>query len=840
MHNEFDINIFLSSTFNEDLMRQTRSAFRNEINARLNNLVGLLGGNAFVFDLQLGIPDGTGAMKTLQTCFDKIKESDFFVFILSEKSGSQNTRVFLLSDSMEQLQFDTMPYGDTIKKGVDDELFIIELEVLEAAKNPRLRGKRIFFFDKNADNPVRIRLQANIDESDIQKEFAGVDEIKQEFIAFFQKALSDQAAQLNEQQKNHNLFYAGMLRYYVENTKGISLLDVYFSSDSRKTLALVGTSGSGKSTLLADWVKDKTQAVVYHVGAKGRSLQEVLAELYQAHWPDLPEEVRSGDERKLKEQFSTFLQELVKTGVNLLVMDGLNQLELEQYDTEPLSWIPRELPDGVKLVFSTTQQAAGFEICEVPKVDLFEILRHILRLEGKELETDTIEQALAQAEFIDGQLPIMARLIYHEIVENFDYESIRNKLAEHLSTAGDVKTLYLRMIQRLEARIGKELVQSVLALLWSAKDGLRYEDLLAILKPQRPDVMGDMLNMLYHEFSRDYLGRLRFRHSHLTEAVRSLYADQTGQMRELILAHMDSAYDKEGQTWQLIEIAKQLYDIKDTTRMEAILSHAKAAFALYSHNPIMFAQYFRIVPRNEELPYIWEQGIDINDYSEVSFVAFYLQLSGDLLASRRWRTLALRLGTDLLGRNHYEIAKTNNAIGFTLQQVDQFDQALRYHMEALDICESLGGDAYGYTGMTCDEIGKDHLGAENFSEAKRWFDRAIKILESTPGTAHVYTARAYNDMLVLYQTLGDLAEAEKWGIRAVAAYEAADKSGFSNNETAAGYLNLAQIYAGQHKFDEAYSLAKKAAYCFSQLRRENDPFLQKVLAFEDQMLMLSH
>jgi len=59
--NEYDLRIFLSSTFNEDLMKQTRSAFRNEVNARLNNLVGLLGGNAYVFDLQLGIPKGTDA-----------------------------------------------------------------------------------------------------------------------------------------------------------------------------------------------------------------------------------------------------------------------------------------------------------------------------------------------------------------------------------------------------------------------------------------------------------------------------------------------------------------------------------------------------------------------------------------------------------------------------------------------------------------------------------------------------------------------------------------------------------------------------------------------------------
>ena len=876
MESDNNFNIFISSTFREDLMKQTRSAFRNEINAQLNNIVGLLGGNAYIFDLQLGVPEGTDALKTLEICFDKIKQSDFFVFILGEEYGT-NVKVFLSGHA--PLDYDKYPYGETIRKGDEDKLFIIELEVIEAEKNPRLRSRRIFFFDKKSDDEVSKRIKSCCVSDDIVQEYSVAEDIKQEFVAYFQNLLTESTSNLDEEQKNRNLFYAGMLRYNVKNAEGIALLDNYLNDingGGRKILAICGPSGSGKSTLLADWLKDKPNAVSYHVGAKGNSLQEMLSELYQWHWPDQPE-VRGGDEKRLTEHFYEFLCALVANGKGLVVIDGMNQLVAEKI-SDIYAWLPHQLPEGMKLVISTTDTVSEkiFMTCPTPQVDLLEILKCILQREGKELETDTIAQAIKDSSFSDEKLPILANLLYHEIVENVDYGDIKTKLTDHLNSAGDILSLYKNLLYRMEKRFGETMVCDTMTMLWCSKGGLRSEDLHGIIAPTEPQKLDELMNMLYHEFSRDSLSRMRFFHTQLSTAVEELYCKKTNNTlaRNKIIEYMNNIYESKGQDWCLIEIAQQLFALGDSERMEAILSHFRVAATLYFHNTTMFAQYFLMSNNHDELPFIWESVVDQCDYWEVSFIAFYFQRIGEFFNARQWRSVALRLAEKTFGPNHYETAKTNNTIGYLCQQKEDFEQALQYHKAALKICESLGGDSYSYTGLTLDEIGKDYLSMNEFEEAEHWLKRALSVIENTLGGEHLYAARTYNDMLLLHQKLYyaekrdaemmrrtlksigiyspeseydindfmretvHLDEAVQWGLRAIKAYESANKFGFPDPETVIGHFNLSKVYYEKCEYKNAYEHVKKAAYLIEQLREEDDPFRQEILAVETRMSVM--
>jgi len=74
-----EIKLFLSSTFDEEMQIQ-RDYFRNEISAELNQIVGQTGANLFLYDYELGISKDEIFSNVLDICFDKINESDYFIF----------------------------------------------------------------------------------------------------------------------------------------------------------------------------------------------------------------------------------------------------------------------------------------------------------------------------------------------------------------------------------------------------------------------------------------------------------------------------------------------------------------------------------------------------------------------------------------------------------------------------------------------------------------------------------------------------------------------------------------------------------------------------------------
>jgi len=83
-----DIKLFLSSTFDEK-MREQRDYFRNEINVELNQIVGQVGNNLFLYDYELGISKDEVFSNVLDICFQKIDESDYFVGIVSDFYGTR-------------------------------------------------------------------------------------------------------------------------------------------------------------------------------------------------------------------------------------------------------------------------------------------------------------------------------------------------------------------------------------------------------------------------------------------------------------------------------------------------------------------------------------------------------------------------------------------------------------------------------------------------------------------------------------------------------------------------------------------------------------------------------
>jgi len=147
------INIFLSSTFDQD-MRVNRDIFRNEINAKLNQLFGRIGYNVFIYDLELGVPDKTNQEDTLEICYDAIEECQYFVCVIGFNYGTLLS-TFLYGDDNKQVELKSK-YKDSIIEYINSKKGITESEIIETQKH---KGIKTMFFVNDIINEL---MQENI------------------------------------------------------------------------------------------------------------------------------------------------------------------------------------------------------------------------------------------------------------------------------------------------------------------------------------------------------------------------------------------------------------------------------------------------------------------------------------------------------------------------------------------------------------------------------------------------------------------------------------------------------------------------------------------------------
>jgi two-component system, sensor histidine kinase PdtaS len=103
------------------------------------------------------------------------------------------------------------------------------------------------------------------------------------------------------------------------------------------------------------------------------------------------------------------------------------------------------------------------------------------------------------------------------------------------------------------------------------------------------------------------------------------------------------------------------------------------------------------------------------------------------------------------------IGRIKDRIGRLYWATGKFDNAIKYHLEALDIYNETGNTyARNYVLI---ELGQDYLNATKFDEAGHYLLKALKLSEETGDKSDM--ARAYNILTALYENQGNYVEASK-------------------------------------------------------------------------------
>ncbi len=259
---------------------------------------------------------------------------------------------------------------------------------------------------------------------------------------------------------------------YIERARAFDALNSWLADpDDLRLFVLTAEGGMGKSSLLARWVtrqrKEPGGATCHlrFVGASDRSgtvddLLRFLAEELHRHPVGKIPEPPPADPRRLRQLWPDLLATAGRSGLTVLVLDGLNQLQTGLRDLE---WLPRPLPPGVKVAVSfrrndpeaeelyrSLRGRADVLLTEVPAFDDLADRRVLvdtyLSQYLKQLDDDAVEQLVA---FPGSRNPLFLKVALSELRVFGSFANLREKIRHDLGE--EPVSAFGGMLRRVES-----------------------------------------------------------------------------------------------------------------------------------------------------------------------------------------------------------------------------------------------------------------------------------------------------------------------------------------------------------------------------------------------------
>jgi len=390
----------------------------------------------------------------------------------------------------------------------------------------------------------------------------------------------------------------------------------------------------------------------------------------------------------------------------VLILDALERLEEREGGAE-LTWLPPDLPEGVRLVVSSLPGRAlrvieqrGIERLEVGPIsvaDRSELITRYLALFAKSLapkQTQRIAGASACAQ------PLYLMALLEELRLHGRHETLDEKLQHYLAASTPVE-LYDRILERFEQDYETNrpgLVRDAMVMLWAARHGLSEPELLDLLGEQgRPLPMAfwSPLRLAAESSLYSRNGLLDFFHDFLREAVRARYLptaeDQRAAHRRLerYFATREIASRRlDEQAWQLVQ-AEAWADLQKLLRDPAFIEPA------LRHDPYGTRAHWAALERytGAEMPHVYRDLLanPARNIDASWSVASLLHDAGhleDALVLREAVVEALRRAGD------HDLEQALSNLSDTLRVAGKLDRALELLEEQEALCRR-SGNAHG-------------------------------------------------------------------------------------------------------------------------------------------------
>jgi hypothetical protein len=340
------------------------------------------------------------------------------------------------------------------------------------------------------------------------------------------------------------------------------VLNEYFSSHSRQPFILTAAAGLGKTTLLADFVlrhRDSDKCITARFcGASDLSSSwfGLWKGIFAQHGIPFREDVA-----EIKRDIYNLLSQLRGT----LIIDGVDQLA---NGVDMLSWLPHELPEGIKLIISLKEDAyarpaleAASQYAIIHSIEPFSaeedklcLINEYLKRYFKNLDEQHM-RILCQAK--GSENPLFLKVVLASLRVFGAYKQLESAIAAFGDVPVSAFDAVLKSLEHDTSYVtwipGDQCVPVLFGLLACARNGLTEYELLYCFRKKFPNVDEETVRValrVYIRRVRPFIasreGRIDFLYDSFRIAARERYVANLESNHKLLAACFAALCDPQG------------------------------------------------------------------------------------------------------------------------------------------------------------------------------------------------------------------------------------------------------------------------------------------------------
>jgi len=524
-------------------------------------------------------------------------------------------------------------------------------------------------------------------------------------------------------------FAATRRRVYIPSSTLYAKLDE-FAKSSAAGLVVTGEAGLGKTALLANWSSQWFAAnpgdfLFEHYTASSPDsaihwnlMQRLVRDIKQ--WTADPSPVPESNERCLGE-FELWLRKLHAEAERrkvraIVILDGVDQFD-DQDHARLLQWLPFSPWGGsLKLILSIrTSSSEPVELGvlqdrnyrTLPVDALGEPMRRKFIVEYLARHRKTLEQPQLDevSKIPAGKNPLFLKLLLDELIVTGQYGQAMSTILTGYASSNNAAELLDRILLRWQATYERDrpnLVGEALALICSARRGLREDELLRALRSENqkelPFAVWSPLRFALWESLTNHRGILNFGHEYLKKAVEHRFL-QDGALTRDFRNRLADEFDFSPSTLRSCEeFPWLLSETQQFARLREFLLKRRPFFLLNQpQNADLFTYWQkmdtpdRVGPAYESAFKAWNQAEPPRDERQRSLDAFdlakFLDSLGASASAERLLRISLAAMERYSGSDAPELAQVYRTLARLLKQARKFSEAASCLHQALAINE---------------------------------------------------------------------------------------------------------------------------------------------------------
>lgn len=176
---------------------------------------------------------------------------------------------------------------------------------------------------------------------------------------------------------------------------------------------------------------------------------------------------------------------------------------------------------------------------------------------------------------------------------------------------------------------------------------------------------------------------------------------------------------------------------------------------------------------------------------------------------------ALHFGKQYLREAEKELPKLSeakagllNSLGVICYKQAQYQTALEYWQESLNIKREIFGEKHTYVANAYNSIAAVHYSQTQYQKALEYWHKSLSIFSELYGEKHTTVADSYNNIAIVYKRQSQYKKALEFYQKALSTF--LEVYGEKHTSVAGIYNNIANVYKEQLKYKEALEFYQKA------------------------------